>query len=137
MVSPLQVGVLMSVIANGGKRIIPHVLRGTEASPQPTLLSPDTIEILRSGLYEVVHGARGTARKPGLIEFDVAGKTSSAQNQRGKKAHAWFGGFAPHNDPLYTVIVFVKHGGSGGETAAPIAEKIIKYLLAPEETAQR
>lgn len=137
MVSPLQIGVLMSVIANGGKRIIPHVLRGTEVSPQPTLLSPDTIEILRSGLYEVVHGARGTARKPGLIEFDVAGKTSSAQNQRGKKAHAWFGGFAPHNDPLYTVIVFVKHGGSGGESAAPIAEKIIKYLMAPEETAQR
>lgn len=136
MVSPVQVGVLISVIANGGKRVVPHVLRGGGSAPAETLLSPATVETLRDSLYEVVHGARGTARRPLLVEYDVAGKTSSAQNQRGKPAHAWFAGFAPCNDPLYAVVVFVKHGGSGGSVAAPLAEKIVERLFADGETAR-
>jgi len=131
--TPLQVAVLLSVVANGGKKIVPHLRRGVVLPPEPTVISPATIEEIRRGLSDVVHGERGTAKDSGLRECDVAGKTSSAQSGKSRDGkelptHAWFAGYAPRSSPKYVLVVFIKHGGHGGETAAKMAAQILKEI---------
>jgi penicillin-binding protein 2 len=127
LVTPLQAAVMVSAIANGGRRVIPHLRRGSPAKPQDMGLSPETIREIRQGLTEVTHGAHGTAHRTELRNFGAAGKTSSAQAPGGR-THAWFGGYAPHAAPKYAVVTFVEHGGHGGEAAAPPAARIIEAL---------
>jgi len=135
MVSPLQAAVLVAAIANGGKRVTPHLKRAEAPAPKPLGLSASTIQEIRRGLHDVVHASHGTAHRTELKNFGVAGKTSSAQAGPGK-THAWFGGYAPHDDPKYVVVVFVEHGGHGGEVAAPPAARIFERLLKLRETSK-
>ncbi|MEO0286685.1 MAG: penicillin-binding transpeptidase domain-containing protein, partial [candidate division WOR-3 bacterium] len=62
-----------------------------------------------------------------MKEWNIAGKTGTSQNPFGKD-HAFFCGFAPFEDPIFCVLVFVENAGMGGEVAAPIAGKIFKYI---------
>jgi penicillin-binding protein 2 len=40
--------------------------------------------------------------------------------------HAWFVAFAPYEKPEIAISVIIEHGGHGGDTAAPIARKILE-----------
>jgi penicillin-binding protein 2 len=88
---------------------------------------------------------RGTA-SPFLVKplrYPLAGKTGTAQvftikqtdSTRAKiqderhRDHAWFIAFAPVDDPKIAVAVLVENGGFGGQTAAPIAQKVIDAFL--------
>jgi penicillin-binding protein 2 len=127
MVSPLQVAVMLSAVANGGLRVTPHLKRGESHPPVPTGLTPRSIEVIRQGLHAVVQSPHGTAHSSGLREFDAAGKTSTAQGG-GNRNHAWFGGYAPFDKPRATVVVFIEFGGHGGDAAAPLAAKILAAI---------
>ncbi len=70
----------------------------------------------------------GTAAKSFTgFPYKVAGKTGTAQNPKGAP-HAWFVGFAPVDDPQYSVLVLIELGESGGHNAAPVARKVFDYL---------
>jgi cell division protein FtsI/penicillin-binding protein 2 len=75
----------------------------------------------------VVHSPHGTAHKTDLAKYRAAGKTSTAQ-AGGDRHHAWFAGYAPEENPRHALVVFVEGGGHGGETAAPIAARILERL---------
>lgn len=77
----------------------------------------------------------------------MAGKTGTAQvSQRARldedpsrawyynRAHAWFAGFAPAQDPQIAIVVLVEHGGAGGRQAAPIAINILTEYLGNQTT---
>ncbi len=136
MVTPLQVAVMMSCIANGGFRVTPHLCRSHAPAPRPLGLSPATIEVVRAGLHAVVHSPHGTAHRAGLREFDAAGKTSTAQAGRNRN-HAWFAGYAPYDRPRHTVVVFVEYGGHGGEAAAPLTARILAVLRKADEGGEK
>lgn len=94
--------------------------------------------LVKMGLREAVR--RGTARRAYSGIVDIAGKTGTAEaffKSRGipksklprkYRDHAWFVGFAPYRDPKFVIGVFVEHGGSGGEAAAPIARRILERI---------
>jgi len=65
----------------------------------------------------------GTATNLKNLEVEAAGKTGSAENM-GKKAHAWFIGFAPADQPEIAISVIVENVGSGNTHAVPIARKV-------------
>ena len=78
----------------------------------------------------------GTGRKAQLPGLEVAGKTGSSQVvaherlERDRSApefqpHGWFLGFAPADKPKIAMAVLVEHGRSGGESAAPVARRIL------------
>ncbi|MDQ4042455.1 MAG: penicillin-binding transpeptidase domain-containing protein, partial [Actinomycetota bacterium] len=46
-----------------------------------------------------------------------------------KQPYAWFVAYAPSRNPQYVVAVMLEEGGHGGETAAPIARRILEGLL--------
>ena len=135
MVTPLQAAAMISVVANGGKRITPHAKRGNTQPPIPLAISTETLKEVRQGLYDVTHASSGTAHSTRLREFRAVGKTSSAQAEKGKDSHAWFVGYAPYDAPKYAVAVFLKNAGHGGQMAAPPAALILEALM--KETAKK
>lgn len=126
--TPLQLAVMFAVVANGGFRVKPHLLKDNEEAKnwrKSLNLKPETVETLRSGLRAVVTSGTGAA----LGYVPMAGKSGTAEAPPGK-SHAWFGGYAPYDKPEIVVVAFVEHsGGGGGKTAGPIVAKTIASYL--------
>ncbi|MFH1552636.1 MAG: penicillin-binding protein 2 [Candidatus Omnitrophota bacterium] len=129
--SPIQVARIMSVFANGGNMVKPHVVSEvggisvSDGEREKLGISSETIEAVREGLREVVNNPRGTGMKAKLRNVVVAGKTGTAQTSKGK-SHGWFAGFAPFEDAKLTVVVFDEYGGKGGYYAAETAGEVFK-----------
>jgi len=135
LVTPLQMAVMMAAVANGGRRVVPHLVRGEdpEPAPQPIRLPAAELQRVREGLRAVVNdGGTGAAAK--VEGLEVAGKTGTVQVvaqetwiesralRQEHRDHAWFASFAPYQDPRLVVVVFIEHGGHGSQAAAPLAK---------------
>lgn len=136
--TPLHNALITAAIANNGVLMRPclldHVENGAgdvvkDFSPEVwgELMTPREAEILKIMMKQVVTEGTGSALRD--ADYTAAGKTGSAQFETGKDSHAWFTGFAPAEDPRIVVTVIVEEGGSGGQTAAPVARKIFDALL--------
>ncbi len=143
LLTPLQMAAMTAVVANGGSRVTPHVVKTLPyPPPQSANLDPRALAIVRQGLWGVVNDPSGTAYSTvHLPGFDIAGKTGSVQviAQKTRKEnlpfkyrdHGWFTSFAPESDPRLVVSVFVEHGGSG-HNASPIAKALYQKYLSIE-----
>lgn len=157
-VTPLQMARAYSALVNGGVLVRPRLIAKIEMADGQVLEGekevqrlidiPDVyLEIVRMGMHKAVNDTLGTAYPARIRELPFAGKTGTAQaSERRKEAspeqsvwltkdHAWFVGYAPSKKPKIVVVVFIEHGGFGGQVAAPIAKKIIEtfYSLHPDE----
>lgn len=137
-VTPLQLAVYASLIANDGKTKIPHVVKGylddkteklipLEFKEISTGVSQSALDIVKKGMYLVVNG-HGTATHIKLPDIEICGKTGTAQNPHGQD-HAWFVGFAPYENPKIAIAVLVENIGFGGTHAAPIAKNVIQAYM--------
>lgn len=146
-VTPLQMAVAFNVLASGGLRVRPEILRSDGASAGgPRVLSVANDLRLADILTAVV--SRGTGKKAEIAGLEIAGKTGTARKvEAGKYVGSYvssFGGFFPAHDPQVTVFVIIDEPLGlyyGGDVAAPlfkaIAEKIMLYLkLFPDLPAQ-
>jgi penicillin-binding protein 2 len=143
LVTPLQVAAHTAIMANRGRRIVPHLLQ-SPASPQAEQpgagenngsdgrIKVDIFEKVIRGMWKCVN-EEGTARGAKVEGFEVCGKTgstqvigreSAAKLDKEIKTHSWFSGFAPREDPQVVVTVLVEFGGMGGATAAPLAKEL-------------
>jgi len=61
-------------------------------------------------------------------QIPIAGKTGTAEVY-GSQDSAWFASYGPIGNPEYVIIVMLEEAGGGGSNAAPIAEKIYRYLF--------
>ena len=150
LATPLQMAMLTAAVANGGTSYYPRLVDkvvapdGSVIRQEPVRvranlaeggLPPDKVEIVRRGMWDVVNRDGGTARAARIKNYEVAGKTGTAQFWRGsvKDNHTWFLAFAPFDHPRYAVTVFVQGAQSGGGVAAPIAAKILSEIFNMEE----
>ena len=143
MVTPLQMAMITSGIANEGQIMKPVLVSsvisssGKEVKPfQPAVLYSampgsvaDKIKIMMQGVVE-----NGTGKNARINGIHVAGKTGTAENELTAKSqnkeHAWFISFAPVENPKIAVAVVIEYSGStGGQLAAPIAQKIMATYL--------
>ena len=82
-------------------------------------ISEKNMNIIRHSLHKVV--TDGTAKKTGLKELHVVGKTGTSQTAIADENHAWFVGYAPFDNPKYCFVVVVEHTkGHGAAVAGPI-----------------
>ena len=139
LVTPLQIARLTNMIANNGNDIELSLIKNSDEIATVSadfskryskrklisgVISEDTSEKLRQMMR--LTAEYGTASiKNSSISF--AGKTGSAED--GKAVHGWFTGFAPAENPKYTITVFVEEGKSGRAAAVPIFNKIAAALL--------
>jgi penicillin-binding protein 2 len=133
-VTPLQLAVAYSALANGGTIVRPHVARalltqrGDVAKllrfrPRAHLNMPG-LWAIREGLYRAAHAPNGTSASV-FADFPVkvVGKTGTAQAPPGDD-HSWYASWAPAGNPRIVVVVLIEHGGFGAEAAAPAAREI-------------
>ena len=136
--TPVQLAQYCAILANKGKTKQPHFLKGwiefqTNKYYQATYedidvdISQDAFDIVREGMYRVVQGD-GTATFIRQKDFDIAGKTGTAQNPHGED-HAIFIAFAPYKNPKIAVAAIVENVGFGSTHAAPIVRDVIKSYL--------
>jgi penicillin-binding protein 2 len=149
LVTPLQIAVHTAQIANRGLLVTPHLYAGEilegkeirrpednnhgERIPIPEIY----FEKVAQGMWKAVN-ERGTASLARVRDFDVCGKTGSAQvvstataeklaqQKREIKTHSWFTGFAPKDNPEVVVSLIVEYGGGGGATAAPSGRELLE-----------
>ncbi len=142
-VTPLQVANAMAVIARGGLYKPPSLfMRDVDDSdhdPVDLGIHPETLALVRDGMYAVVNEYGGTAYKEfqhsGFAEQDVTvyGKTGSTE----KPDNAWFAGFAEDSQGRSLAIAVVVEGGQHGSAdAAPLARDIIQFCIDAEYIGQ-
>ncbi|HEY8321169.1 MAG TPA: penicillin-binding transpeptidase domain-containing protein [Candidatus Baltobacteraceae bacterium] len=136
LMTPLQMALVGSTIANGGDEPRPFLVRqlvrsGTISSiyapaSLATPISADTAANVKKMMVAVVQYGTGTAaRIPGVT---VAGKTGTATNPLGR-SHSWFVCFAPAEHPRVAVAVLVENVGYGATYALPIARDVLATAL--------
>ncbi len=157
MVTPIQVLNAYAVVANGGYRVRPHLLKAVMSKDGELLrvinsgrgeriIAPRTVNLLKEAFMAVVSRG-GTAPKAEVAGNRVAGKTGTTKlidpktgRYTSKHFVSSFVGMVPVDRPVFVAIVVVwdpKHAYYGGEVAAPvfreIAEKALAYLSVPRE----
>jgi len=156
-VTPLQMTMAVSAIANGGRLVRPAVVDRLEdqqnnlvvrypAQPVRQVISEETARLMVQALKKVVL-AGGTAPKAKLEHYTVAGKTGTGQKPPygSRKYFSSFVGFFPADNPELCISVFLDEPDPrlyyGGETAGPIfkaiAERAAAYLgIRPDVTPE-
>ena len=152
LVTPMQLVTMLARVVNGGYAVTPTFIKPSKKELEQIKRLKITrrhIELVKEGMYEVVNGAGGTAKKAkfNLDGVRMGGKTGTTQVRRISikerrtgvirdeylpwklRNHAWFMGFTPVDNPRYAVAVIVEHGSSGSGVAAPIASKILQEAL--------
>ena len=139
-VTPMQMAMVASAVANGGKLMEPHFTTRVVDRDGRTVdrlgnhvmaqaMKPSTADQVGQMMASVVKEGTGTAAA--LTGIDVAGKTGTAEvgscpggNQ------VSFIGFAPVKNPRAAVAVTVECApGQGGTVAAPIAKGVMEAML--------
>jgi peptidoglycan glycosyltransferase len=140
--TPLQMAMVVSAVANGGKLMKPHLVdRVTDADGriqeevEPEVyrqaMKASSAAQLRQMMGEVVDEGTGVAANLGT-GVRVGGKTGTAElgNVSAGINNLWFVGFAPLENPKVAVAVIVENtAGQGGQVAAPIAKSVIQAAL--------
>ena len=133
---------MMAIIANKGWFITPHLIDSIEGGDEYHMLDSFkmkhyTVDVPDSVFEDVHDGMQGTmefgtgaaAKVPGVI---VCGKTGTVENYyHGEKQqdHAFFGAFAPRDNPRIAIAVMCENAGFGATSAAPIASLMIEKFL--------
>jgi peptidoglycan glycosyltransferase len=138
-VTPLQMAMVASTVANGGVLMAPQVLNRVVDSGGKTVvqihpqqltrvMSSRTASEINSMMVAAVNaGTGGAAAIPGI---SVAGKTGTAETGTTGINTTWFICFAPADHPRVAVAVTLENQtGFGGTTAAPIAKLLMQAVL--------
>lgn len=140
-VSALQMAVAVSVIANGGYRVQPHIVKEIHHSDnrvnftQPykeriEWVKPEYLTAVGEGMRQVV--TEGSSRYyTDIPDIPTAGKTGTSQNPHGQD-HGWFIAYAPYDNPQIAIAVLTENSGYGSISAAPVASLLIEQYLSGE-----
>lgn len=135
LVTPLHMAMITSAVANGGIMMRPYYVARVESSTGDTvsetkpsiygkMMTPEEAGILTEFMKETV--TSGTAVELSYSGYSAAGKTGSAEYDSGgvTGTHSWFVGFSNVENPDIVVVVIAEDGGTGSQTAVPIARAI-------------
>ncbi|MEV0639781.1 penicillin-binding protein 2 [Streptomyces sp. NPDC050619] len=144
----VQAASVYSTIANGGVRVEPTLVRGTQgpdgaftpsAKPKETrVVSAKTAKTLAQMLESVVDDEEGTGTKARIPGYRVAGKTGTANRVdpatgKYKGYTSSFAGFAPADKPRITVYCAIQNAteGSyfGGQICGPVYKQVMEFAL--------
>ncbi len=153
-VTPLQMLGAVSVVANGGVLVRPHIVDRivdgnvtTEVAPEPLrrVISPQAAAQVTEMLVYAVDTVLGTGSVPG---YKVAAKSGTSQiptiaGYHPEETITSFAGYAPAYDPRFAILVVIQRPTKErwGITAAgpafrEIAERLLKLYAVPKDDAR-
>lgn len=140
--TPLQMGVFMASVANGGDRYEAHLLHSVKEfytdeivyEYQPKMLehlefSDETYATLKRGMREVILSSSSLQSYFSGVDAVVGGKTGTAEVS-GKHDFALFAGVAPLDDPDIVSVCVLEQGVNGANAAIPISAVFREYFSA-------
>lgn len=133
LVSPMHMALITCAVANGGVLMRPSLIdrvvsdsgelvSQTEYTAYKRLMSENEANLLGKLMKSVVE--YGTATALNGRGYTAAGKTGSAEFDESGSSHSWFIGYCNVDDPDLVVAVIVENGGTGSESAVPIAAQL-------------
>jgi peptidoglycan glycosyltransferase len=143
-VSPLQMALISSSIANGGLMMQPNLIESVISpnlsvisAPQPEVLAQPITAATAASLKKMMvqSVSSGVASNASVSGFKIAGKTGTAENGDNERVTLWFTGFAPATNPRVAIALVIEDGGgrdsgaSGNATAAPVARSFFQAVL--------
>tara|TARA_B100000965_G_scaffold254093_1_gene213827 strand:+ start:1973 stop:3760 length:1788 start_codon:yes stop_codon:yes gene_type:complete len=144
LTTPLHLSLIAGMLASKGQYKLPHLVNKNDLdfSIDVEIQEADWVK-LNQALIDVVYSSNGTGYRIKAGNLNLAGKSGTAQvvdiNSREEydrvreninlRDHAIFIGYAPFDDPRYSIAVIVENGESGGRVAGPIARDVLKELL--------
>lgn len=138
LATPLNMLMMGSSIANDGEIVQPKLVKEVldihgkvKESWEPEFIGEscpvNVAGQIKEDMINVVKN--GTGQGARLSNYTMAGKTGTAENGT-ELSHAWFVGFAPAENPKFSVIVLLENvEGSSSKTASPIAKTIMEEAL--------
>ncbi|GAB4358576.1 MAG: penicillin-binding protein 2 [Cyanophyceae cyanobacterium] len=130
--TPLQMAVVMAAVANGGYRVLPHLLQGQGSRNGREFLGFDLkkLDHVRAGLQRTMTG-QGDREMVPLVPMAAIGGVARVS---GDRTLAWYGGFAPPDNPQVVVVGWVEGRGQQGLEAA---ERAVRLTAASHLSAAR
>jgi len=153
----LQMAYALSTLVSGGQRFEPRVVREVEdvvtrarriisrVSLPRVPIKPEDAAFIREAMYGVTQqgtstrvfvgapyrsgGKTGTAQAVGLRQNE---KYNASKLDEYQRDHSLYEAFAPLEEPRVALAVIVENSGFGAEAAAPIARRVLDYLLASQ-----
>jgi len=108
--TPLQATALYAAMSNGGKLIIPSLIKDRKTKPSQTIISKETSNKLSNLLRKVVTSKVGTASLADKNGYYVGGKTGTAESYGDKKNRInTFISIFPASKPKYTLFIMLEN----------------------------
>lgn len=154
LTTPIQLSVMLSIVANGGTKYQPYLVESIinsdgslfekpkRAEGKHIDVSQQTIDYIRMGMSATTQEG-GTASYFAGLPKPIAGKTGTAENSHGRD-HGLFVAYGPVDDPELVVVCIVEQGGFGSVAAGPIVYKAFEeffqekgYMPRPDKAAPK
>lgn len=154
LMTPIQLSVMLSIVANGGTKYQPYLVdsiinsdgslfeKPKRAEGKHIDVSQQTIDYIRMGMSATTQEG-GTASYFAGLPKPIAGKTGTAENSHGRD-HGLFVAYGPVDDPELVVVCIVEQGGFGSVAAGPIVYKAFEeffqekgYMPRPDKAAPK
>lgn len=154
LTTPIQLSVMLSIVANGGTKYQPYLVdsiinsdgslfeKPKRAEGKHIDVSQQTIDYIRMGMSATTQEG-GTASYFAGLPKPIAGKTGTAENSHGRD-HGLFVAYGPVDDPELVVVCIVEQGGFGSVAAGPIVYKAFEeffqekgYMPRPDKVAPK
>lgn len=154
LTTPIQLSVMLSIVANGGTKYQAYLVdsiinsdgslfeKPKRAEGKHIDVSQQTIDYIRMGMSATTQEG-GTASYFAGLPKPIAGKTGTAENSHGRD-HGLFVAYGPVDDPELVVVCIVEQGGFGSVAAGPIVYKAFEeffqekgYMPRPDKDAPK
>jgi len=141
-VTPLQVAVAFSAIANGGilykPQIVKEIIEGSASSPKvikrfrPQIIrkgfiDPANLKIVREGMREAV--IYGSSQVLSDLPVKAASKTGTAQTSREGYYHNWVTVIAPYDNPKIVLTIVIEDVEGVRFAALPVAKEVLNWYF--------
>ena len=144
LISPLQVVVAFTAIANKGTLFSPKIVKYIadsnkniieEIEPEiikKNFVNPENLEIVRQGMRMAVTGERSPQASSFLLNslpVTAAAKTGTAQTPIKGNYHNWISVFAPYEEPEIVLTIMFENVEGVQTIALPAAKEILEYYF--------
>ncbi len=140
LVTPMHMALIAGAVANGGVMREPQLIKQvtgvggiprlrTVSNTYGRIMQQQTAATVAQYMKKAVES--GTASASAIKGYTVCGKTGTAEVSNDKKVQtdAWYVGYVADEAAPYAIAVVVEAGGTGGGTAAPLAQKALKKAI--------
>jgi peptidoglycan glycosyltransferase len=139
-VTPMQMALVVSTVANDGVLMRPRLVTGISGKGGTRRIGPEEIRTvistsharaIQKAMQRAVEGELGRQFTSGAKVAGVrtAGKSGTAELGGQGEPHSWFIGFAPVTEPRVAIAVVVEQAGRGGVVAAPMAGDLMELFF--------